>query len=299
MTQLSGPAARLGASRAAIRAHYDVGNSFYSAWLDKHLIYSAARWPNVQHQATTLLEAQVRKLDWHLDATGLKEQDRLLDVGCGWGALLNHSATQRNLAAAVGLTPSHEQVAWIKQHMDNPAIRAVQSNWQETQFTTPFDAIISIGALEHFARPDISLTQKIGIYERFFDFCKQNLTESGRVSLQFIGWMDVDPGDEVRHLPTELFPESNLPRLYQVLAAADRHFSATYVENRPDDYIRTLHVWLARLQARRDDLARAYGSVRVRSYIRGFQRFTLGFERGSLGLYRLALARNKNRAEFR
>lgn len=280
-------ARRPGASAAAIRAHYDAGNAFFAEWLDARMIYSAARWGGSGAPATSLDEAQTRKLDWHLDAAGCGAGSRLLDVGCGWGALVAR-AVARGAAAATGITPSGEQVAWIVRHHADPRIAAIRALWQTAEFDRPFDAAVSIGALEHFARPGLGRAGKVSAYRDFFAFCRRNLVPGGRLSLQFIGWMEIDPQDEVRHLPRELFPESNLPRLDEVIEASRGRFHAMAMENVPSDYARTLRAWLSRLGACRGDMARRHGAARVTAHVRGFRRFALGFEAGTLGLYRVA-----------
>ena len=253
------------------------------------MTYSAARWSMKGARALTLEDAQERKLDWHLDAAAVGRGSRLLDVGCGWGSLIARAVQDRGVAEAVGLTPSHRQCDWIRSQLGGTRVEVQCSAWQEAKIGTGFDAVVSVGALEHFARPGLSVREKIRSYGRFFDFCRRTVAENGRVSIQFIGWMDVQPDAESRHLPTELFPESNLPRVAEVIAAADRTFHPFYLENAPDDYVLTIRAWLTRLNDARDGLVKDYGRDLVKTYIHAFRRFVLGFEAGSLGLYRLVL----------
>ncbi len=278
------PVADLGASPAAIRTHYDLGNDFYSRWLDKSLCYSAARWDTENDDLET---AQRQKLDWHLDAAKVGKAARLLDVGCGWGALLSN-ALDRGAARIIGITPSNKQAGWIRQHHMSSRIQVIEETWQRSAFDKPIDAIISIGALEHFARPGLSPRQKIEAYVRFFNFCQGTLTANGRLSTQFIGWTEMPQESEDQFLPKILFPESNLPRVDEVLSAAAPQFDLVKLENRPEDYTRTLRAWLKHLRANQSALTKSYGSDVVREYVRGFQRFMLGFEAGTIGLYRVA-----------
>lgn len=275
-------AERFAASAAAIRAHYDAGNDFFATWLDPAMCYSAARWAG---EADTLAAAQRRKLDWHLDAARVGAGARLLDVGCGWGALL-FAAAGRGAREATGLTLSRRQAQWVRERAEMPGVRVIEQGWQDARFDAPFDAVVSVGALEHFARPELDCEEKIRAYQAFFDFCRRNLTSQGRVSLQFIGWMNVAPEDERRHLPGVLFPESNLPRLEEVIAAAAPGFNLVRLENRPQDYVRTLNAWAGQLRANAAVLEARHGRELLRAYLRGFQRFVLGFEAGSIGLYR-------------
>lgn len=277
-------AAGHGAPDRAIRAHYDAGNAFFAAWLDREMVYSAARWPG----AATLEEAQLAKLDWHLDAARVGPDTRLMDVGCGWGALMARAAGQRRARQAVGLTPSEAQADWIADHVDLPGISVIRGRWQDVTAPGPFDAIVSIGALEHFARPGLTPDGKRRAYAAFFEFCAERVQADGRLSLQFIGWMDVPPERERENLPAELFPDSDLPRLEEVLSAAAERFHLLTLENAPSDYARTLGAWTDRLNRQRDALTARHGRPLVARHLRAFRRFRLGFEAGSLGLYRAA-----------
>ena len=286
-----------GASAAAIQSHYDAGNAFYEAWLDPSLTYSAARWSADIGTAPTLEQAQRRKLDWHLDAASVRRGARILDIGCGWGSLLDRAAHDRNAARAVGLTPSRRQCDWINGRSGTANIEVVCRRWQEADVGTGYDAVFSLGALEHVARPGLSAAGKIDSYERFFEFCRRSVSGSGRLSIQFVGWMDVPPSAETDNLPTELFPESDLPRLAEVIAAAEPTFHTLLLENVPNDYALTLRAWLSRINRHRDGLVREHGRQMVKSYIHAFRRFLLGFEAGSLGLYRIAFRTRRHRAE--
>lgn len=282
-----------GASAQAIRKHYDVGNAFYEAWLDRSMTYSAGRWSTIGHAAITLEDAQTQKLDWHLDAASVAPGARILDVGCGWGSLLVRAVRQRHVAQAVGLTPSRDQRDWIRDRYGDAGIETICSRWQDANAGKDFDAIFSLGSLEHFARPGLASSEKVRAYEQFFEFCRRSISDEGRLSVQFIAWMDIEPGSEIANLPTELFPESNLPRVSEIIGAAEPTFHPILMENSPDDYARTIREWLSRLNDARDDLIKECGADLVKAYIRGFRRFLLGFETGTLGLYRLAFRPRK------
>src|SRR3954453_8207322 len=98
-----------GKARRNIAAHYDLGNDFYSAWLDSTMTYSAARFVSAED---SLEEAQLRKIRDLLDRLDLKPGQRLLDIGCGWGTLAIEAA--RRGASVVGLTLSTEQKDWAE-----------------------------------------------------------------------------------------------------------------------------------------------------------------------------------------
>ena len=166
-----------GASREAIQFHYDLGNRFYARLLGESMIYSAGLWDGVDGAKMTLSEAQNRKLDWHIAAAGLSSGQRLLDVGCGWGGLMARAVAAKDLSQAVGLTLSDEQAAWIEEGSKDPRITVQNRPWQEFKNQEPFDAIVSIGAIEHFARPEMDTAAKLDCYSEFFEFL---FTQPGR-----------------------------------------------------------------------------------------------------------------------
>lgn len=277
-----------GASQEAIQFHYDLGNSFYAAWLDETMTYTAALWPDEAGAKCDLLDAQLAKLDWHLDAAGVKPGQRLLDVGCGWGSVLNRAVEKRHVSEAVGLTLAHNQVSWINEKLGDRRISVRLCPWQEHQDSRPYDAIISIGALEHFARPDMSRPQKLKCYRDFFEFCSAHLVDGGRLSLQAITWMNMAPEDEKDNLPVHIFPQSNLPHVVEVLQAADPYFHMMDFTNRPRDYAKTLRQWMRRMRDRKQELIEAYGRDDVNRYMTGFTGFVLGFQNGIMGLSRFS-----------
>ena len=278
-----------GASQEAIQYHYDVGNDFYQAWLDGGMSYSAAIWPNDRHQPVTLEEAQNAKLDWHLSSAGAGKGMRLLDIGCGWGSLIHRGLTERGIGSAVGLTLADEQAAHNRERFAGEAVEIRVSAWQDFTDPQPFDAIISIGAFEHFAKPDMDPAEKTACYAEFFRFCASALGNGGRLSLQTITWMNMAREQETANLPLHIFPESNLPRVAEIVAAAEPSFHTMQMHNRPRDYALTLREWMKRLRANKGPLEDKYGKELVNRYLQGFASFALGFDHGVLGLTRWSL----------
>src|SRR5262245_2558971 len=112
-------ASRPGASQKAVEAHYDLGNEFFRLWIGNDLIYSCALFEGDDD----LVHAQYRKLDHRTEAAGAAGAASVLDIGCGWGALLNRLVTHWGVKRAVGLTLSPSQAAWIH-HNPVPGVRS-------------------------------------------------------------------------------------------------------------------------------------------------------------------------------
>lgn len=283
--------ANKGASREAIQYHYDLGNGFYSQFLGETMIYSAALWGHRDSTKLDLTQAQNSKLDWHIASANLKPGQRLLDVGCGWGGLMARAVAQKNISQAIGLTLSDEQAAWINAHESDPRIAVQVRPWQEFNCEDPFDAIVSVGAIEHFARPEMNRAEKLECYSDFFDFCSRNLGDGGRLSLQSIVWMDIAAENEVARLPLDFFPESNLPRQMELIEAADPWFNLIEMHNRPRDYSRTLREWIRNIRANRDMMQSGFGKENIERYLRAFSLFMYGFEAGVMGLSRFCFVK--------
>ncbi len=280
--------ANQGASQEAIQYHYDVGNAFYAAWLDRTMTYSAALWPDSGARAATLQAVQEAKLDWHLAGAPLGAGRRLLDIGCGWGGLIRRAQDTKGFAEAVGLTLSAAQVAWIAEYVADDSVKIALCPWQDFKTAEAFDAIVSIGAFEHFARPGLTRDEKLACYADFFAFCAKNLTVGGQLSLQTIVWMEAEAGKD-ENLPANFFPESDLPYVAEIFQAAEPHFHVMQSHNRPRDYSLTLRAWLKNIRDQRETLMAEHGEDTVGRYMNFFTTFVLGFDQGGIGLTRMKL----------
>src|ERR1700722_11087928 len=98
-----------GGTEAAIQHHYDVRNVFYALWLDETLTYSGGLGRDGD-DPDDLLAAQRRKIDYHLDAARISRARNVLDIGCGWGSLLERALTYAHVETATGLTLSEAQL---------------------------------------------------------------------------------------------------------------------------------------------------------------------------------------------
>lgn len=251
-----------GADKTDIQFHYDLSRDFYRLWLDDSMTYSAAMFEDGED----LHAAQMRKLDYHLDEAEIGPGSRVLDVGCGWGSLLERASQVRGAGAMVGLTLSADQHLAVHQK-DLPGCDVRLAKWSEYAPDAPFDAIICIGALEHFAQPGLSMDQKAAAYRHFFKFCRAHLAPGGRLSLQTIVF-DRMQEPEFRNFITErIFPGSMLPRIPEVLAGADRVMELVKCRNDAMDYARTCRAWQSALTARSKEADALIGSQRAGEYL--------------------------------
>ncbi len=161
-------------ARANIAAHYDLGNDFYSAWLDETMTYSCARFASA---AEALDDAQRRKIAALLDRLQLAPGQRLLEIGCGWGSLAI-SAAKRG-AEVVGLTLSTEQKDWAEEKIAKAGLSdKIEIRLQDYRETAErFDAIASVEMVE-------AVGQRW--WGAYLDCIARNLKPGGRAALQFI-----------------------------------------------------------------------------------------------------------------
>ncbi|MFL6840703.1 MAG: class I SAM-dependent methyltransferase [Bradyrhizobium sp.] len=161
-------------ARQNIAAHYDLGNDFYSAWLDETMTYSSARFVSTDE---SLEEAQLRKVHTLLDRLDLKPGQRLLEIGCGWGTLAMEAAKRG--VSVVGLTLSSEQKSWADEKTGAAGlanrIDIRLADYRQT--TEQFDAVASVEMVEAVGRR---------WWGAYLDCIARNLKPSGRAALQFI-----------------------------------------------------------------------------------------------------------------
>jgi cyclopropane-fatty-acyl-phospholipid synthase len=274
-----------GASAEAIRAHYDTPTEFFRLWLDPDLVYSAALFG----EGDDLHAAQLRKLDHHIAAAGVKPGDRVLDVGCGWGAMLRRLTGSAGAASAVGLTLSTAQADWILGQA-LPDIEVREENWRDHQPAELYDAIVSIGAFEHFARPGLTEVEKLDAYRAFFTWCRTVLKPGGRLSLQTIAF-----GNSAVKMPrffaAEIFQETEPPRIHEPIAAAEDIFELLALRNDREHYERTLRYWHQALNQRRAEAVALVGEEAVARFDRYLKVSSMSFRIGDICLLRMSFRR--------
>jgi cyclopropane-fatty-acyl-phospholipid synthase len=284
MTQVVATGART-ASAEAIQLHYDVSNEFFRTWLDRECIYSCALWVD---GAKDLEQAQINKLDYVLKQSEVQPGERLLDIGCGWGGTLRRAKDVYGVSDAIGVTLSKAQVQYITSPAQTrPGLSAAVQGWQEHVPTQPYHAIVSMGAFEHFARPELDEPGKISAYRAFFERCHAWLAPERRLVLQTIIYEDASSEDINPFVLKEIFPESELPHLHEITKASKGLFEVLAMRGDREHYVRTLEAWIERLRANRAQATELVGAEGVERYDRYLKLSRLGFLAGNLGLARI------------
>ena len=278
-----------GTSAEAIEQHYGTGNDYFSLWLGETMAYSCAMWTD-DDPSQTLDDAQLRKIDYHATQAHSQDAGAVLDIGCGWGGVLRRLVSEYNVDKAVGLTLSRSQADWIAQFA-HPGIQVRLESWENHQPEISYDSIISIGAFEHFAKLGLRPEEKILIYRNFFSRCHGWLRSRGWMSLQTVAYGNSLPEDFDEFITTEIFPETDTPRLAELAAGAERLFEIVSLRNDRDHYRRTLRAWYSNLKSRRAEAVSLKGEEEVRRFEQYLRLMAYMFEVGGLDLYRITLRR--------
>jgi cyclopropane-fatty-acyl-phospholipid synthase len=276
-----------GGTEAAIQHHYDVSNAFYALWLDETLTYSCGLWQEGD-DPDDLSAAQRRKIDYHLHAAGISRARHVLDIGCGWGSVLERALTYKQVETATGLTLSDAQFQHIAAR-DRAGLRIRKESWTGHQPMTKYDSIVSIGAFEHFASPGDSTAEKIELYREFFRKCRSWLQPEGAMSLQTIAYGTMRPHEANEFISTQIFPDSELPQPHEVVEAMSGLFELTLLRNDRVQYSRTCNLWYQNLRKRRAEAVAVVGEEKVLQYEKYLRLSAFAFNTGRVGLLRLVL----------
>lgn len=287
-----------GATQAAIEAHYDVGRDFYRLWLDPDMVYSCALWPGALDD--DLAGAQRAKLAWHADAAGIGPGTRALDVGCGWGAMMQYLVEERDVAEVTGCTLSSDQADAAGALLAPSGRGRVRlEDWRDHLAGAPpdpaeaYDSIVSIGAFEHFTHQGLDRGGRIDVYRQFFDGCARWLAPGGRLSLQTIAYEDFDEtsGPVSSFFTDQIFPQSALPHLSEIVVASEGSFRLLHLRSDPDHYEHTLHLWQRRLEEAKAEAIELAGAQTYRRYQKYLRVSRAMFDRRVCTLYRIAFQR--------
>ncbi len=262
----------------AVRHHYDVSNEFFSLFLDESMTYSCAVW---REGAETLEEAQEAKLEMVARKLALKEGDRVLDVGCGWGSFPLWAATKHG-ASVVGITLSPPQAERARQRAeaagvgDRVEIRVM--DYRDLAASGErFDAIASIGMVEHVGEVQI---------DEYARALAGLLTPEGRLLNHGIARLRHTDPDAGPFSERYVFPDAEPLHLSRVLVALERAgFITRHVEELGADYAETLRHWARRLDENLEQALRLAGPERVRVWRLYLRMARRGFETGFLSIY--------------
>ena len=269
---------------SAVRHHYDTGNSFFEAFLDPEMVYSCGYFLD---PGESLEVAQRRKLDLICRKLQLQPGQRLLDVGCGWGALVRHAATNYGVEA-VGVTLSPEQAAEanLRNRDDGLQDRVSIQVKDYRDVTGTFDAISSVGMFEHVGSKEL---------EHYFKKLDSILIPGGALLNHGITTR-ARPRRFERSRPsfvnTYVFPDGELlPIESSVRAAEDAGFETLDVESLRQSYVHTLRRWVANLETNYKSAVEAADEITYRIWRMYMAGSAAAFENGAISVYQVLYAK--------
>lgn len=270
--------------RAAIGFHYDQPIEFYRTFLDDNLVYSCAYFDD---GITALTDAQTAKIDHILRKVRLQRDERLLDIGCGWGALVVRAAKEYG-AQAVGVTLSVSQYEEARRRIAAAGLenRARVELWDYRDLpVTTFDKIVSVGMFEHVGR---------GKLRKYFSTAFDLLKPGGLFLNHGIAGQDRGRrgSKSSGFIERFIFPDGELVAISDALLVAERAgFEIRDVENLREHYTRTLRAWVANIERNRDAAIAAGGEESYRAWRLYLAGSAQGFRVGRIGLFQALLAK--------
>ncbi|MFP5504601.1 MAG: class I SAM-dependent methyltransferase [Gammaproteobacteria bacterium] len=267
-------------STASISHHYDVSNDFYRRWLDPEMVYSCAYFRDTQQ---SLADAQRDKLDYLCRKLRLAPGQRLLDIGCGWGALALWAARHYGVEVH-GITLSEQQCRLARERVEREGfagrVRIELRDYRDLPETVRYDRVVSVGMFEHIGLENFPV---------YFATAKRVLKPGGLFLNHGItndtGWVNCA---SQRFINRYVFPDGELTRVSVVQAAMEEAgFEILDVESLRPHYALTLGHWLRGLEAAHAEIARTVNAVTERTwrlYLAGSAHY---FRQGSLSVYQI------------
>lgn len=268
----------------AVSYHYDLPPEFFEQWLDEKMVYSCAYFASPDED---LESAQRRKLDYLCRKLRLKEGNRLLDVGCGWGALAEHAARCYGVHV-VGVTVSQQQADYARRRVARTGMKSRCQikllDYRDVNEPKGFDRLVSVGMAEHVREPLLpayfahafSLVRPGGIF----------------VHHAIASSVAVPPRRGPSFMDRYIFPDTELVPIHTTLRIAEASgWEVRDVENLREHYALTLRHWLERFRASRHEIERLTDEKTFRK----FQIYLAGcihdFECGRLNIFQTVLVR--------
>lgn len=267
-----------------IAHHYDLGNDFFSLWLDESLTYSCAYFRNV---SDTLEQAQRQKVDYSLRKLRLQPNETLLDIGCGWGGLVIRAAEKFD-AKALGITLSKEQHTRAKTVIeecgliDRADVRLADYGTLSEE-GKQFDKIVSIGMIEHVGKEHLA---------EFVRTVEKLLKPGGLALLHLI--TGVKEGPVNRWVEKYIFPGGYIPTLSEIVThLSARDFRILDVENLAPHYRLTLDHWSKRFENVVPTVLEKFDERFVRMWRLYLRVSSAAFREGAVEIHQLLVSRGK------
>jgi len=273
--------------RQAIQHHYDVSNEFYQLWLDPGLVYSCAYF---REDSDSLEQAQVQKLDHICRKLLLQPGEKLLDIGCGWGALIMHAARHYGVLAT-GITLSENQHRLAQERIAAAGLqercRVLLKDYRDMPGEGVFDKVASVGMFEHVGLRNLPV---------YFNVVRRLLKEKGLFLNHGITSSDVNNSavglGAGEFIAGYVFPKGELPHLHrEIHDMSEQDFEVHDVESLRPHYARTLDLWSAAFERNFAQAVEASSERTARIWRLYLAGSAYAFEQGWISIYQVLATR--------
>jgi len=257
-------------SERQIDVHYNIGNDWYSAFLDESMTYTCGRFDDFNNFAQSLEDAQRLKRAMIMKKSLLYEGEnkRVLDIGCGWGTLCHEMSQMGSIEQVTGICNSEAMIDFCNKNYQNKNCNYLFSDYRNYQDTALYDVITNVEMLE-----------AIGVenFEEFAQICDRLLKPRGRVVIQvitaprFLNSVVKKKRKTVNEcfVTTYIFPGGQVPHIEWVHEAFNnnKNFKKVHLESFGRDYVKTLQCWRKNLvKSKKDGVVNNYSDSTFRAF---------------------------------
>ena len=277
----------------AVQYHYDVGNDFYSLWLDHNMQYSCGYFPTGAEDLDT---AQERKMEHICRKLRLQPGERLLDIGCGWSGLARYAAKNYGVNV-LGVTLSKNQKAYADEQIARAGPQgrvAVELKDYRDLGGESFDKIVSVGMFEHVGRSHLPeyFAQVYRLLKPGGLFLNHGISRRAGTEEDRQGFVQQRIFGRGSFLQRYIFPDAELISVSDVnVMAENAGFEVRDVENLREHYALTLRNWVNRLETHREQAVKVSDEVTYRTWRLYMSASAYGFESGNINVNQTLLAK--------